>query len=112
MEQAPFFEQREKRQAGRQEGRQAPEPERNQGEPGNHDGTDFFFLSKGRRDKKGDKKGEEGRQVPEPERNQEEPGNHVGTDFFFLSKGRRDKKGDKKGDKRGNQEGPHQEIMM
>ena len=42
MEQNPFPEQRKQRKK-RQEGRQAPEPERNQEKPGNHDGTDSFF---------------------------------------------------------------------
>ena len=66
------------------------------------------FLSKERRNKKGDKKGrQEGRQAPEPELeparswNQQEAGNDDGTDSF-LSKERRDKKGDTKGDQKGD----------
>ena len=53
MEEIPFLEQKKKRQ----EGREAPEPEPEQQEAGNHDGTASFF-------EKG-KERQEGRQAPE-----------------------------------------------
>jgi hypothetical protein len=66
MEQNPLPDKRKKGDKYRSQNR-------NQKEPGNHDGTQPRFLKKERRDKKGDNH-------PNPSRNQEQPANHDGTE--------------------------------
>jgi len=66
MEQNPLPDKRKKGDKYRSQNR-------NQKEPGNHDGTQPRFLKKERRDKKADNH-------PNPSRNQEQPANHDGTE--------------------------------
>ena len=72
MEQNPLPDKRKKGDKHRNQNR-------NQKEPGNHDGTQPHFLKKERRDKKGDNH-------PNLSRNQEQPANHNGTEPLSWEK--------------------------